>query len=346
MTASYGSTRSFRNDYLDATYARLAHEAFRLWGEFEAQTGTDVLVRCGCMNIAKRSVTPDLAGTYAQMSHEMLTEVGLSTESLDGDDVRAALPLPRRGHGAARRRRRRRRPARRDRRADARARRARGRARSRASRRRRSSATATSIRVRTDAGEYLTRSLVVTAGTAPTTSSPGCPAAGCRSRSRRTGRARPSTSSRPRRARALHGGRDAGDRLPRHRDLLPPDRRGARRRREDRLLQPARHAAGRARASTASPSFIEQCMPGLRDAAVRDVRTSTSATTTSSPTTTSCSARSRASRTPSSASAGAAPATSSRPGSGACSPTSPRDGTDYDIDRFDPARSRKGGRHR
>ena len=39
MTASYGHTRSFRNDYLDATYARLAHEAFRLWGEFEARDG-------------------------------------------------------------------------------------------------------------------------------------------------------------------------------------------------------------------------------------------------------------------------------------------------------------------
>ena len=40
MTASYGRTRSFRNDYLDATYARLAHEAFQLWGDFERQTGS------------------------------------------------------------------------------------------------------------------------------------------------------------------------------------------------------------------------------------------------------------------------------------------------------------------
>src|SRR5512132_4237376 len=64
-TASFGRTRSFRNDYLDATYARLAHEAFHLWGEFERQTGTDVLVRCGCLNIAKSSITPNLADTYA-----------------------------------------------------------------------------------------------------------------------------------------------------------------------------------------------------------------------------------------------------------------------------------------
>ena len=115
MTASYGRTRSFRNDYLDATYARLAHEAFRLWGEFErADRAREVLVRCGCLNIAKRSVTPDLADTYAQMSHETLTRLGLRTESFDGDGAARPLPVPRRRHGPPRRRRRRRRPARRD----------------------------------------------------------------------------------------------------------------------------------------------------------------------------------------------------------------------------------------
>jgi sarcosine oxidase len=91
-TASYGNTRTFRNDYLDADYARLAHEAFRLWRAFEAETGTEVLVRCGCLNIAKRSVTPDLARTYAQMSHEVLREVGLETEALDAEAVRRRFP--------------------------------------------------------------------------------------------------------------------------------------------------------------------------------------------------------------------------------------------------------------
>jgi sarcosine oxidase len=86
-TASFGRTRSFRNDYLDPTYARLAHEAFRLWGEFELRTATRALVRCGCLNIAKREVTPDLAASYAQLSHETLTRLGLRTESFD----RAAL---------------------------------------------------------------------------------------------------------------------------------------------------------------------------------------------------------------------------------------------------------------
>jgi sarcosine oxidase len=88
MTASYGRTRSFRNDYLDATYARLAHEAFHLWGDFERETGSQVLVRCGCMNIGKRSVTPDLARTYAQLSFETLTRLRLRTESFDAEALR------------------------------------------------------------------------------------------------------------------------------------------------------------------------------------------------------------------------------------------------------------------
>jgi glycine/D-amino acid oxidase-like deaminating enzyme len=91
-TASYGRTRSFRNDYLDATYARLAHEAFRLWGDFERATGARVLVRCGCLNIAKRSITPDLDRTYAQLSHETLVQLGLDTEALGADELRRRFP--------------------------------------------------------------------------------------------------------------------------------------------------------------------------------------------------------------------------------------------------------------
>src|SRR3954465_6613643 len=92
LTASYSRTRSYRNDYLDATYARLAHEAFDLWGEFERRTESKVLVRCGCLNIAKRSVTPDLAGTYAQQSFETLTRLGLRTASYDGEEPQQRFP--------------------------------------------------------------------------------------------------------------------------------------------------------------------------------------------------------------------------------------------------------------
>src|SRR5690242_9504634 len=92
LTASYGRTRSVRNDYLDPAYARLAHEAFRLWEEFEARTGCAALVRCGCLNIAKRSVTPDLGATYAERSFATLEELGLQAESFDAAALRDRFP--------------------------------------------------------------------------------------------------------------------------------------------------------------------------------------------------------------------------------------------------------------
>jgi glycine/D-amino acid oxidase-like deaminating enzyme len=92
MTASYGRTRSFRSDYLDPQYARLAHEAYRLWSEFERHTGTEVLVRCGCMNIAKRSVTPDLDSTYAQLSADVLARIGMRSAAFDGQALRHRFP--------------------------------------------------------------------------------------------------------------------------------------------------------------------------------------------------------------------------------------------------------------
>lgn len=92
-TASYGRTRSFRSDYLDADYVRFAREAIRLWGEFEAETGARALVRCGCMNIAKESVTPDRDHTYAEMSRRVLDRLGLSTTTLDGPALRERFPF-------------------------------------------------------------------------------------------------------------------------------------------------------------------------------------------------------------------------------------------------------------
>ncbi len=92
-TASYGRTRSYRRDYLDAGYARLADEAIRLWTEFEQTTGTQVLVRCGCLNIASTAVTPDLTGTYAALSTDVMQRIGMPVERLTTDEVTARYPF-------------------------------------------------------------------------------------------------------------------------------------------------------------------------------------------------------------------------------------------------------------
>jgi glycine/D-amino acid oxidase-like deaminating enzyme len=92
LTASYGRTRSYRRDYLDAVYARFADEAIRLWTDFERQTATQALVRCGCMNIAQQAVTPELSSTYAQLSTDVLHRLGLPVQELRSDEIRTRFP--------------------------------------------------------------------------------------------------------------------------------------------------------------------------------------------------------------------------------------------------------------
>jgi sarcosine oxidase len=82
-TASYGRTRSYRRDYLDPHYVRLADEALRLWNEFERDCGARALVRCGCMNIAAEAVTPELASTYGRRSAVTMRRLGLEPDVLD-----------------------------------------------------------------------------------------------------------------------------------------------------------------------------------------------------------------------------------------------------------------------
>ena len=92
MTASFGRTRSYRRDYLEAGYTRFADEAVRLWTEFEAETGAEVLVRCGCMNIASRKITPDLENTYATLSTTVLNRLGIPVTSYDTEGIAARFP--------------------------------------------------------------------------------------------------------------------------------------------------------------------------------------------------------------------------------------------------------------
>jgi sarcosine oxidase len=90
--ASFSLTRSIRNDYLDPVYARLAFEARQLWLDFQRQTGESFLIECGCLNIAKASVTPALSETYAEQSYRVLEGLQLKTEAFTRDSLRARFP--------------------------------------------------------------------------------------------------------------------------------------------------------------------------------------------------------------------------------------------------------------
>ena len=91
-TASFSLTRSARNDYLDPEYARLAYESRRLWLELQATSDKPLLVDCGCLNLAKRTVTPDLASTHAFRSYAVLEELQLPREAFSADDLRRRFP--------------------------------------------------------------------------------------------------------------------------------------------------------------------------------------------------------------------------------------------------------------
>ncbi|MFI7586427.1 FAD-dependent oxidoreductase [Spongisporangium articulatum] len=91
-TASFGKTRSYRRDYLDATYVRFADEAVRLWGEFEAAEAVSVLVRCGCLNIASSAVTPEVEETYGRVTAGLMNALGMPVSTLSGAEVTARYP--------------------------------------------------------------------------------------------------------------------------------------------------------------------------------------------------------------------------------------------------------------
>jgi glycine/D-amino acid oxidase-like deaminating enzyme len=91
-TASFGLTRSVRNDYRDPDYARLAFEARRLWRDFERGCGRRLLVDCGCLNLVKGTVTPDLASSYAVESYAVLEQLQLRREAFTGATLRERFP--------------------------------------------------------------------------------------------------------------------------------------------------------------------------------------------------------------------------------------------------------------
>jgi sarcosine oxidase len=91
-TASFGLTRSVRNDYQDPAYARLAFEARQLWRELERSSGERLLVDCGCLNLVKDSVTPDLDRTYAVESYAVLEQLSLRREIFSRSELAERFP--------------------------------------------------------------------------------------------------------------------------------------------------------------------------------------------------------------------------------------------------------------
>ncbi|MBO0781695.1 MAG: FAD-dependent oxidoreductase [Ktedonobacteraceae bacterium] len=90
--ASFSTTRSIRNDYLDPFYARLAYQARQLWLELQQHAAEPFLIDCGCLNIATSRVTPDLSATYAVQSFQTLSRLKLKREALSHDEMQQRFP--------------------------------------------------------------------------------------------------------------------------------------------------------------------------------------------------------------------------------------------------------------
>ena len=91
-TASFALTRSVRNDYLDPQYSRLAFEARQLWLDLQQRAGERLLVDCGCLNLVKASLTPDVPASYAMRSFAVMEELQLRCEALPGPALAERFP--------------------------------------------------------------------------------------------------------------------------------------------------------------------------------------------------------------------------------------------------------------
>ena len=92
QAASFSYTRSIRNDYLDPFYARLAYEAHGLWMEMQHFASEPFLIKCGCLNLASKDISPDLTTSYALQSDQILQELHLQREAFDRETLRQRFP--------------------------------------------------------------------------------------------------------------------------------------------------------------------------------------------------------------------------------------------------------------
>jgi len=92
QAASFSYTRSIRNDYLDPLYAQLAYEARGLWLNLQCKAEQPFLIECGCLNLAKTSITPDLSTTYAVQSYDVLQQLHLKTEAFNHETLQQRFP--------------------------------------------------------------------------------------------------------------------------------------------------------------------------------------------------------------------------------------------------------------
>jgi sarcosine oxidase len=81
--SSHGTSRVFRLSYTDAAYTRLAREALAHWRAFEQESGEQLIVHTGTVDL----------GDGATETERSLAESGIAYETMNGDAARLRWPL-------------------------------------------------------------------------------------------------------------------------------------------------------------------------------------------------------------------------------------------------------------
>lgn len=90
--ASSGLTRSFRSDYLDPLYARLALAAREYWMSLEGQAQQQFLLPTGCLNLAANAVVRHQEKSYAVRAEQVLANAGGLTQTFSSKDLTKSYP--------------------------------------------------------------------------------------------------------------------------------------------------------------------------------------------------------------------------------------------------------------
>ena len=95
ISASYGPSRKIRSTYADAHYTRLALEAMAGWRQIEAETGTELYLADGNLNVSDGE-----AAAHLETLDANARPAGAKVRWLETDDLRREYPQFRRGHRA------------------------------------------------------------------------------------------------------------------------------------------------------------------------------------------------------------------------------------------------------
>jgi glycine/D-amino acid oxidase-like deaminating enzyme len=95
VAASYGPSRKIRSTYLDPHYTRLALEAMAEWRRLEAETGKELYVAAGNLNVSDGA-----ADTHLEALEANARRGGAKVRWLDADALHREFPQFRRGRHA------------------------------------------------------------------------------------------------------------------------------------------------------------------------------------------------------------------------------------------------------